>query len=498
MGVIRRQGTKQTLLNFFGVFIGAISVIFIYPRDREIYGLARFLIDSSLLLSPIALLGSQFISVKFFPNFRDSKSGHHGFLTFLLEFSVICLGVFLLAYFLFLDKPITTYFSSRGDLLKTYIPYVMPLAVISAFTIFLARYTSNFGRIAVPFIFTNLIRKIILPILIVGYLWQFFNVEGVVIGIFTMFLLGVIGIGIYLYRLGELHFPKINRQKTRELWRQMATYSLFAFAGTVGTGLATRIDIVMVTSLVDLESTGEYGIGLFIANVIAVPIIALGSISGPLISNAWKKGDLSYIAKIYQSSSLILIIFGVLLLLIIVSSIDDLVTILPSDQPMTNLATVVGFLGLGKLVEMSISVNSQIINYSEWYKFNLIATLSLAIFNIVCNYLFIVTLGYGMVGAAVATFSSIILYSFVKYIFIYVKFKLQPFSKSTFQVLLIGILLYFAIDSLNLPISAISRILLRSTIIGFIYLPLVFYLHLSSEYNELIKVTIKKIRSYLP
>ena len=57
MGIIARQSSKKTLVSFIGVFIGAISVLFIYPNDKEIYGLALFLFSMSNLLMVVLSVG---------------------------------------------------------------------------------------------------------------------------------------------------------------------------------------------------------------------------------------------------------------------------------------------------------------------------------------------------------------------------------------------------------------------------------------------------------
>ena len=75
MGVIKRQGIKQSLVNYFAVVVGAVSVIFIYPLDRETYGLARFVIDGGMFIAPFMMLGFSSVTIRFFPFFKDEKKG---------------------------------------------------------------------------------------------------------------------------------------------------------------------------------------------------------------------------------------------------------------------------------------------------------------------------------------------------------------------------------------------------------------------------------------
>ena len=84
MGVIQRQGLKHTIVSYFGGLIGLFSTIFIYPRVPELYGLFRVIIDATMLIVSFFSLGLSTHAVKFFPKFKNLKTGHHGFLGFLL------------------------------------------------------------------------------------------------------------------------------------------------------------------------------------------------------------------------------------------------------------------------------------------------------------------------------------------------------------------------------------------------------------------------------
>ena len=102
MGIIQRQSIKQSFLHFVGIAIGAISVIFIYPRDETIYGFIRFMLDASVLLSSMIFVGTQATAIKFFPFFQDKKNGHNGFLTLLLKYALLSHLIFGVLKFCFI------------------------------------------------------------------------------------------------------------------------------------------------------------------------------------------------------------------------------------------------------------------------------------------------------------------------------------------------------------------------------------------------------------
>jgi hypothetical protein len=46
MGVVKRQGIKQSIVNYAGVFLAFFSTIFVYSLNTELYGAAG-LIDTT-------------------------------------------------------------------------------------------------------------------------------------------------------------------------------------------------------------------------------------------------------------------------------------------------------------------------------------------------------------------------------------------------------------------------------------------------------------------
>jgi len=99
--------------------------------------------------------------------------------------------------------------------------------------------------------------------------------------------------------------------------------------------------------------------------------------------------------------------------------------------------TTVALLLIAKLLNLAASTNNEIINYSKFYRANLVFLLILAFINIVLNIYLIPK--YGISGAAFATLASFIIFNLLKLIFIKVKFGFLPFSKNTLKLLLLGV-----------------------------------------------------------
>jgi len=255
MSYLYKQSIQQSIIHFAGVLIGALSIFFIYPRDLEIYGLCRFMIDSAVFLAPLVFFGADTLSVRFFPIFKDPGKAHHGFLRVLIRFALGGSILFTLFYFLFLNQFLETYFSSREPLIRGNSLFLLPYVILFAGINLLYFYISNFKKIAIPYLFFNFSRKIAVPIIIVIYLINWIQIKGVLTGLLFMYLISFLGLLAYLAYLGELKIPRINLELYRPQSKEIRKYAFFGMAIGVSTILATSIDTIMVTFLIDLNST---------------------------------------------------------------------------------------------------------------------------------------------------------------------------------------------------------------------------------------------------
>jgi len=103
------------------------------------------------------------------------------------------------------------------------------------------------------------------------------------------------------------------------------------------------------------------------------------------------------------------------------------------------------FLGLAKLFDMATGLNSQIIGYSKYYKFNFYSVMILGLLNTVFNYVLIHRMGIS--GAALATLISMTLFNVFKLWYVKKKFGIWPFTMKDLYILMItiglGTMVYF-------------------------------------------------------
>lgn len=248
----------------------------------------------------------------------------------------------------------------------------------------------------------------------------------------------------------------------------------------------------MLASMVGLDATGIYSIAFFIAVVIEIPKRSIIQIVIPLISKAFNHNDTATISDIYTKTSINQLIMGLFIFIGIWANIDNIYLLIPNRQVFEAGKLVVLIIGISRLIDMGAGVNGEIIVYSKYYRFNIIAVASLAMLTIATNYLLIPL--YGLNGAAMASAISIFLFNLVKYVYIYSKLHIQPFTFKTILVIVIGFLVWYLSKWMPVQANFLLDILLRSAFITLVYFGLVWRLKVSPDLNLTLESFVDKFR----
>ncbi len=437
MGVVKRQGIRQSIVTYIGVALGAVNTLWVYPAflAKEEIGIINYVRESANLLTLLTFLGSSELIIRFFPYFRNEQERHHGFL-FLLTAILTVGNLLLLGTYLLAREPLALYFGAKdqSELYLAYLWVIPALTLVTSFGNLFTGYASNFHRIVVPSAINEFLPKIGIPLLVVAYQFQLLGLDGLFRGILAVYLgIALLQAG-YLHSLGQLHFRPDRRLLDRNTISEMGRYMLFGFLGGLGSRLSSEIiNIVMVGTMTTLRSTGVFVIAYFISNIVDVPRKAISKISAPLLAEKWKQGDLAEIAVLYRKSSLNQLIAGVGVFLAIWIGIDPLYAIMPNGESYSAGKAVVGLLGIARLLDMATGVNSEIISYSSHYRYNLYFIGMTSVIHVTANLWLVPALG--ITGVGVATILSLAFFNLAKLVLIRVKFGMQPFDWRTLAVL---------------------------------------------------------------
>lgn len=485
MGVIKRQGIKQVIINLAGVFFGALNTIFIYPlaMSLEEIGIFQFVLRAAGFFMPFTLLANHIVSIHYFPKFKDEGKGHHGFLGFILLSAGITTVLFITILWLF-RVPISTYYGQKSAMFLNYLGYLTPVLVLMSLSQLLSVFTSNFQRIVVPSIFTNLMTKFLLSLLAIGYFFSVISFKGLFNGLVATYLTVLIGLIWYLVRLNEWHIKPDWKFLTPVLRKDIGTYFWYNTLFGLGFTIATQPDVLMIGTLSGLSNVALYTPGFFIAEAIDAPRKALLTITGPMIASSLAENNMPHVEELYKKTSLNQLIMGVFLLASAWLCSDYLFEIMPNGKKFLDGKIIILILGVARVIDMSFGSNYEILNYSKYFRLNFWSVLITAVLTVVLNIVLIQK--FSFYGAAYATLFSIILYNLFKSGVIYAKFRIHPFSKQTLLVVLIGLVSYFLAFLIPEMRFAIGNMILKCTAMAFLYGALIFISKASPDINGII------------
>jgi len=490
MGILLRQSFWSTIVIYFGVVLGFINSIILFPSflNTEQIGLVRQIISASTLLIPITTFGVNSLFVKFYPFFKDSSSGKKEFFSFNFFIVIVSYTITSLLLYIFFNQ-IKFVFTQKSNLFIDYfyvVYYILFIFSISTlFESYLrARYDTVMSNIVNGV--SNRFLTAITILLLSQSIIDFNDLVNLQVAIYSL------GLIILLYHSNKkdsisftFKFPEI-----RPYFKKIMSFSSYSFLGSFSNIIVLNIDVLMVTSLLGLSQTGIYTTVFYIGMIIEIPRRAISQISIPFISENIKNQNLTKIENYYKEISLHQTLIGVLFYLLVIINLDHIFNLIPNSESFISGKDVVYVIGFCKLIIMFFSFNSEIISLSKHYRFTVITIIILAIISIALNLILIPI--YGMIGAAFASLVSILIFNIVKHIFIKIKMKISPFSINTFKVILIGVIL-FSFDYYLMP--ALSNdfisILFKSAVTSVVYLSVIYLLKISPKLNKIVKSFIK-------
>ena len=450
MGVVVRQSLKSSLVSYSGVILGIINLTFLSPKilTAEQIGLRDLLINTSLAFAFFAHLGMSQVITRFFPTLKDEKHQNNGIL-------IVSLGITAFGFLLFsglfwsLQAPIKALFEEKSPLINQYFWHFIPLVAFISFQTLIEAFSRVNFRIVVPSIIRDIGIRIIYTILIILYAQHIINFEYLIRLLIVSYGLSVLANLLYLKHLNQLFF---NPKCIKIYWFQlkpMLHYGFWVMLAGAGTIISDRLDGLMLASFISLSTSGIYSISYFIGTIIEMPKRAIGTIILPILADAANKNDTQQIESLYKKSALNQLLIGGWLFSIIWSAIDGIFRFIPNGEVFSQGKSVVLFIGLANLIDMATGVNSEIIINSKYYRFNMILVIILGLLSFSLNY-FLIPL-YGLQGAAVATFLSMLCFNILKMWFVWYRFKLLPFTHKTIKAVLVMALFFVICMLMPLP-----------------------------------------------
>ena len=493
MGVIARQSIKGAIANYIGVAIGFYVSFFILTRylTQEEIGLTRVMVDAAVLFSSLASLGSNASIVRFFPWFRDGGR-HHGIFGWSLLLPLAGFSLFALIFLIF-KAPLLEAYSVNAPLLADYFHLVPMLTFFALYVTVFETNASVLMRITVP----KLVREVGIRLFnLAAYLLYGYRL--ISLDLFVCLFCGSYALAMllnlfYLLKINRFDFSifRIDRHfLTRDRVREVLRYTLFMTAAVLA-GNIPLFNSLFLRAKAGLALTGVYTIASYVANVVEVPYRSLGAISRPVIAAAVKEERWDEVSRLARQVSLHQLLVSLLIFTLIWINIDALFTVIPNGADYAAGAVVVFVLGLAKVANSSLSIATDVLNYSRHYSRSLLFIALLTASAIGFNQLLIPRMGIG--GAAAATLAAYGIYFALLLAYLWWKLRVSLFSAAQLKVLALGavlLLLGWAWSRWLAPLAGLPVVLdaaLKTAVVAALAVVAVYKLAISQSVSDLLK-----------
>lgn len=493
MGIVIRQSIKATAVNYAGAFIGFLIQMFIMVKflPKEVYGLISVLLNAALMFCSFAQLGAGSSAIRFFPYFKNTEKKHNGFFFYLMMVPLIGTCLFGLL-FLLLKGPIADYFRANSELFVDYYYWVLPLGCFLLYSTIFETYSTVLMRIAVPKIIKEIFLRLLLMIAYILYGFRLIGLNEFIACFVGIYGIAMFAVFYYVSRIGPISLRHDSSFIDKSLRKDFFSYSSLLVIGSLGGTLISKVDTFMVSSNLGLGYAAIYTLAFNMVAVIEIPSRSITAISSPVASEALQKGDFRKANDLYKQVSLHQLIAGSLIFLVIWINMDNIYAIIPNGEGYKAGKWVFFFVGLSKLIEVTLSFGGTLISYSKYYHWTIYFAFFITALTIVSNNLLIPI--YGVSGAAIATaITCLVSYSIQQWI-IFIKIKGNPYTRGTLkQILIVCFLL-----GVNhfLPIFSNPWIdgIYRTALIASLAVVLVYFCNVSAEINRLVKNVLLSLR----
>jgi len=431
MGDIKKQSIINSILSYIGAGLGFL-IIFIQPHlmSSSDIGLLRLLYSFSWMAAVVMPFGFGSITMRFFPKIKNDDNKHNGH--FFLIFLIAAIGASIIGGLLFLNKSFFVNYYQKSPEFSLYfnesIVFAFILSLISVYSI----YSSCLLKTSFTVFLTDVFTRISQIALVLIYYLHLINKYELVIGYIGIFVLQLIFLFFYLYKLKVISF-KINWSFYRTL--DLKNIILFGvlMTATAFASLGIKfIDQLMIGHFLNENLVGVYATSVMICVIMEIPFNSLERIAQPKIAHAWSINDLSEVEKIYEMSSRYLFFIGAILFCTLWSSLDAIFMFLPVEYHQGKIAFYI--VSFSSLLNLLTGVNSPVLILSHKYYTTSFLLFILIAVSFVANYILIPV--YGISGAAFALLIAIGTFNILKYIYILWRFKMQPFTRQTSYIFL--------------------------------------------------------------
>jgi O-antigen/teichoic acid export membrane protein len=464
LGIVRRQGLRNTFISYVGLGIGFVNTTLVLPRllAPAQLGLTSVLVSLATMGALVSALGFTNTTLRYFPYFRET--GHSGFLPLLLG---LPLALFVLvAAVLWLGRPLVLrWYAHDAALLGPHYGVMLGLALCILLYNLLEAYTKSLFHTSFSSFLTDVLQRLLIVGAAVLFGAGYLSFDGFVLAYLGSYAaIAALLLG-YLAVIGELHLRPTRAVLAVRPVGELIRFGSFALLGNISGTLLVTIDSLMLGSH-SFADAGIYTIALNISTALAVPFRALYKTAYPLIAEYWKEGATDKMLDFYRRTTRLNTALGTYLALGIGLNLPFIYSLIHRPEYAAGTIAVLLLLA-GRLTDGITGVNGIIVVTSPRYRYDLLFNVGLSALIIGLNALLIPRLG--LTGAALSNALALVSINLLRTWFVWCSFGWQPFDKYIFYILVLAGGAAFVAWALPAPANNWLTLLLRGGVLTALY-----------------------------
>ncbi|WP_152268067.1 lipopolysaccharide biosynthesis protein [Agriterribacter humi] len=485
MSTIRRQSIISSIVIYIGFAVGMLNVYFFTKEGLftpSQYGLTGIFIAIASMMQAFASLAMPSYIFKFHPYYNHHLSARkNDMVTWALLIGCIGFLLVMLAGWVFKDLVIRKFGENSPDLVNHYY-WIFPMGFgLTVYTI-LESYTWSIHKPVLTSFLKEVLWRLFTTVLIVFFIFRAIGSFDVFIKMYAFTYPGIaLTLFIYLIATKQIHFTFELSKVTRRYFKKIISLCLFVYSGMLIFTLSQVFDSLVIASVLDdgLSKAGIFGLAQIMTSVIQAPQRGIIAASIAHLSKAWKDKNMELLQKIYQRSSINLLLFAAgIFALITLNYREAIYTLGLKDAYLAGFSAFV-LLGLTRVIDLGTGLNAQIIATSNYWRFELVSGIILLAFMLPLTY--ILTKQYDILGPAIANLISISIYNMVRIVFLWKKFRLQPFTLSSIYTIVVAGCSYAICYFIFRNMHGFAGLFLRSAAFVLLYGGSVIYFKLSPD-----------------
>jgi len=498
MGIVVRQSIKSVIVTFFGVLLGGLVTLLssrFFPKAE--YGFTQNLVTIVTSVSLFSLLGftsTILIIGQKYPVEHKARG------TFLAICAVVPLlfSLLICACFFIFKEPILNLYSVEDRVrMREYFILFPIFTLIAVALAWIEGYLQSINKVAVQSFAREILFRVFYVALIVLYGLNVIDYQEFIWLFVFIYLLPFLFLIFFAKRSGGFVFEYVKGLFSKKEIKEIIRFSAYHMMTMVSMVLIYQFSPLLLGPLSadGLESVAVFGVATFAVAILRSPTRVMGVAATPTFSITYQAGKIKELRSLFMRSSVNMQLFGIAAFALVYLNIDAIQEVMSFIQKgYGEIKGIILILMIGQLSDMMSGFNYELIGITKYFRFNFWLAFIVLALVFILNYFLIKELD--IYGAAWATSIGLVFYNILKTLFLWKKYKMQPFSKTSFIIISIGILAALTTWIIphfnNVFIDLAIKTMVFSSIFGYI----VFKMKISPELNHLVRKVIKERKLY--